>query len=899
MNKDYLDKYLSSDSAFHITEKVFSKENQNNNESKFTLGNGFIGSRGIFEENPPGCSPGTFIQGLYDKSGAQVEELINLPNPINLIFSVEGEKMDISTMEVLSHRRVLDMKKGILVRKTKFKDAKGRRFLYQSLRFFSMDRPHLGGMKVSLKLLNGQANLTGIDRIDDTVYNSGGYMIPRRRHYNTRKVNANETCNYIEFQTNTHKHRIGYCTAKSVELNGSQKSHNGRIYDFSLDQDQTITFTKIFTIYTSNDCRPSKIAKKSRQDLKKARQAGFDAIFKEHAKSFGRKWEDTDIKITGDINTQRAIRFNIYHLLISTRTEHATSSIGARTLSGQGYKGHIFWDTEIYILPFFIFTCPDTAKKLLLFRHNTLPQARERARDRGFEGAMYPWESTVSGYEQTPRYAKHIDGSIGEVTTQDYEHHITADVAYSIHRYYQVTGDRRFMYNYGAEIVFETAKFWASRVEYDKKDDLYHVDNVTGPDEFHVNVRDNAYTNYLAGWNLRYAAGLYKELKDKKTIQKLSDKLEIDKNTIKKWEDIGQNMSLSRSPTYGIINQFDGYMNKKDYKACNYDINFLPEIPKYYEHIGLEKTRLIKQPDVLALFHLFPEDFALKEKKENYDFYIYRTIHKSSLSYCFHSILASEFKDNLRSHIFFRAASRIDLDNIAGNTDEGIHAASLGGVWQALITGFGGLRITESGLSINPKLPGDIKNIQFKFYYKGDRFKVKISNKRVTLKFTPKYKKTEYRKIKINGKEIVLKPDKSKTITFKEETKKMIYAKDIMKEENFVTAGVNTPVKEIGKLILENEASSIPVVDVDNNLKGIVSETLIIEATTRGDFDQLTASDIMEKKVVSISYNAPIEKITEVFTRHPFRRLPVIKDNKVKGVITRKDIIADFLGGYY
>ncbi|MDA3793194.1 MAG: CBS domain-containing protein [Elusimicrobia bacterium] len=901
MNKNYFNKYLSQDASFHISEDSFSKDLLNVNESVFTLGNGFLGSRGVFEENPKVCNPGTFIQGLYDKSGAQVEEIINLPNPINLIISVEGEKFDISTMEVLNHKRTLDMKNNLLIRKTRFKDAKGREYLYQSLRFFSMTRPHIGVMRTSLKLLKGKANLTSIDRLDDSVYNSGGNMIPRRRHYNPLKVTNKGGFSYIEFRTNTHKHHIGYCTYKSITLNNKTIKHNGKIFEFSLKGGGEITFNKIFSIYTSNDCRAEKISANAETELKDAVSLGFNGLLKEHLKRFSEKWENADIKISGSIENQRAIRFNIYHLLIAATEEFASSSIGARTLSGQGYRGHIFWDTEIYILPFFIFTQPETARNMLLFRYNTLSQAKDRARDRGFSGAMYPWESTVSGHEQTPRYAKTVDGSIGEVTTQDFEHHITADVAYSIYQYYNITGDKKFIYSYGAEIIFETAKFWASRAEYSEKDSLYHINNITGPDEFHVDVTDNAYTNYMAGWNLKYAAELYEQLKNTKTIKKLTKKIKVNNKTASSWKDIGEKIALSRSATYDIINQFNGYLRKKDYKARNYDMNFLPEIPRYYEYIGLEKTRMIKQPDVLALFHLFPDNFSFKEKLLNYNYYIYRTIHKSSLSYCFHSILAAELEDSLRAYIFFRAAAFIDLEDIAGNTDEGIHAASLGGVWQALIFGFAGLRANKDGLKIRPRLPGTITNIKFSIYYQKTQYLLKISNKKIMIKIIEdkKSKINKKEKIIINGKKITLKTDTFKNITFKEDRVKMIYAKDIMKDENFVTTGENSSLKEVGKLIIKNKASSIPIVDGDNTLKGIVSETIIIEATSEKNCSRLKVSDIMEKDVVTINYEDSIEKITEVFTDHPYRRLPVIKDKKVMGVITRKDIIADFLGGYY
>ncbi|NLB34883.1 MAG: CBS domain-containing protein [Elusimicrobia bacterium] len=888
--------YLSRESSFHVNEDSFVFKKQNARESVFTLGNGYIGSRGIYEENPSRSNPGTFIQGLYAKSGAQVEEIINLPNPVHLIISVEGEKFDISTMKVLEHKRTLDMKNGFLVRKTLYRDAKEREFLYQSIRFFSMARPHTGAMKVNLKLIKGKANLTSVDRLDDTVYNSGGLMLPRRRHYNATKISRVGDCNYMEFETNTHNHRVGYCTHKVIDYENSSTARNGSLFDFSLESGQEISFTKMFTIYTSNETSVSGIKKATTSELKDCVALGFEGLLKEHMECFSHEWEDTDIKITGSLENQQAIRFNIYHLLIAAREEFASSSIGARTLSGQGYRGHVFWDTEIYILPFFIFTQPETARQLLMFRYNTLPQARMRASEHGFDGAMYPWESTVSGHEQTPRYAKSIDGTIGEVTTQDYEHHITADVAYGVYHYYSVTDDIEFMHSFGVEIVFETAKFWASRVEYSEKDKLYHIDNITGPDEFHVNIKDNAFTNYMAAWNLRYAAELYSKFKEEKKLKTLLRKLKINASTVKNWEEIGNNIAFKKSSTYKIINQFDGYMRLKDYKARNYDMYFLPEIPMYYERIGLDKTRLIKQPDVLALFQLFPDDFSEKEKLRNYDYYIYRTIHKSSLSYCFHTIIAAEVGDFFRSYVFFRAASAIDLKDIAGNTNEGIHAASLGGVWQAVLMGFAGLRVNSQGLKITPRLPGTIKDIAFVFYYKGTPYKLKVSNKKIQIKYSGE---TSCKELNINGKKIILKAGVLKTIKVEEDAGMTVYAKDIMKKEKFVTTGENSTIGEIGRLISENKASIIPIVDGDNMLKGIVSETIIIEALSKENFSSLKASDIMEEDVITVKHNEHLEKLTEIFTKHSFRRLPVIDKGKVVGIITRDDIIADFLGGYY
>ncbi len=899
MKSDFIKKYISSDTTFRLEETGPDIKKQNFAESKFALGNGFVGSRGIYEENPSGCQPGTFIPGIFDKSGAQVDELVNLPNPINFILAVDGEKFDIFAMKILSHRRILDMKKAAIVRETRFKDAKGRVFVYRSLRFFSMDNPHIGAMKISLKLVKGSASLTAVDSIDDSVYNSGGLMMSKKRHFNTIKADKEEASDYIAFRTNSYRHVISVADSLEVESGRNSEFLNGRIHDFELKTNQKITFTKIFCIKTSLDYDSRSLKRETMRDLNSAVEEGFEKLFKAHEKAMLQKWEDADVVIEGDEESQLAVRFCMYHLIISAGEEYGRFSIGAKTLSGEGYKGHVFWDTEIYLLPFFIHVFPGLAKQLLMLRYNTLNAARGIAASKGYKGAMYPWESTPDGQEQTPRYAKGLDGSIGQVFTQDFEHHITADVAYGISEYCRLTGDSEFMLKCGAEIIFETARFWTSRVK--KKEGFYHIDSVIGPDEFHVDVDDNAFTNYMASWNLERAASLYEELKGLPGFQSIKRRIKLKDKEVVKWRSIASLIVFPRSKKYGIITQFKSYLRKKDVRIKSYDKYFLPEAPKYTELEGLEKTRFLKQADVVLLFCLFPDGFSKEEKKINYDFYMKRTLHKSSLSFSAHSLAAAEMGDMFRAFKFFWIAANLDIMDIAGNTSDGIHAANLGGVWQALVNGFAGVRVGNGILKISPRLPGNFSRLAFNFFYQSDRYEIEIFGRNVRVRVVPaknKNSRKNKRIIEIFGKQYDLLPFKYRVISTREE-REMVTARDIMKKENMVTVDEITPVARIGRVMVEKKASSVPVVDRNNNIKGIVSEVNIIEATAKDNFSSLRAGEIMNKKVVSVKVSDPLEEITKTFTKFPYRRLPVLDGSKVVGIITRRDIIADFLGGFY
>ena len=733
-------KYLSKE-EWLIREKGWSQEKLRVSETNFTLGNGYLGSRGIYEEIPDGSEPGTYIAGVYDEAGAMVSELVNAPNPIDFRIAVEGEKLDMGRMNIVENERILDMQKGLLVRKTIFSDTRGRRFLYQSLRFFSLNDFHVGGMQVYLTALDAPARIIVQDTIDDSVTNIGGILEGRKRHTQLVDVSSTNNTNYMCVKTYIRKLWIAYTSFLAVQRGRGQGVGTlNKIFNISLGKKETVCFTKIFTIYTSRHISHKKIKAIALRDSRKAVSMGFETLLNRHIGEWKNRWKISDIKIKGDSDAEKALRFNIYHLIISGKEGDYNASIGARTLSGDGYRGHIFWDTEIFILPFFIYTNPELAGNLLKYRYHRLPQARLIAKEKGYKGALFPWESADRGIEVTPPYAKNLDGTIIEIKTMNMEHHIVCDIAYGAWHYFSASGDINFMIDAGLEIMIETARFWASRVVYDEKSKKYSIKGVIGPDEFHENVDNNMYTNGMARWNLIKAKECFEyfEKVRPRHVKRLKRKLGIHENEFKSWKNIVENIRIPFSKSKNIFEEFDNYLRKKDILLTKYDTNYMPMIPKNVEVRGFDQTQLVKQADVMMIMYLLTEEFTHDEKVRNYSYYIKRTLHKSSLSPSIYSIMASEVGDSTRAYVLFLVSLYADLKNNHGNTGEGIHAASLGGTWQAAIMGFAGFRIIDEMPSFEPRLPGHWQGMEFSLKWKGHDLRVDVQKENVKIFVTSK-----------------------------------------------------------------------------------------------------------------------------------------------------------------
>ncbi|HIE36220.1 MAG TPA: glycoside hydrolase family 65 protein, partial [Candidatus Omnitrophica bacterium] len=521
---------------------------QNIREAQFSLGNGYLGTRGIYEEIPYDAMPGTYITGLYDKMGSQVDELVNLPNPINFKFTIEGEKLDLVAMDVLEHKRVLNMKKAFLVRHTLYKDTKKRRYDYQSLRFISFHNKNIGVMQIALTSLDKDCIVDINTGIDTSVSNQGILSEGRKRHFRIRELGQAHNAGYLIIETLERKHTIVYWSGFYYEVNGKKIFAEHNIFRLKLKKGQTVIFTKIFCIkhfpYKENHLS---YKKQTFKIFYKAFCSDFSTLLKNHLKMWEKLWRKADILIEGTANLQQNLRFNIYHMLTCLHYNDGFSSIAARSLTGEGYRGHIFWDAEIFLFPFYLFNFPQVAKNMLLYRYKRLDKARELAKREGFKGAKFAWESADTGEEETPEWSKDFDGTVIKIYTHKQEHHITADVAYAVYKYYLATGDEEFMRKFGLEIIFETARFWASRVECNKRKDIYEIKNVIGPDEFHKNVKNNAYTNMMAKWNLVVAARLFEKFKKEKpsVYKRLKEKVNLKEKEVKEWQRIAPKIKFN------------------------------------------------------------------------------------------------------------------------------------------------------------------------------------------------------------------------------------------------------------------------------------------------------------------------------------------------------------------
>jgi kojibiose phosphorylase len=727
-----LERYLSS-SEWHIVELGWDPARQNASESLFALGNGHLGSRGILEEIPTGAQPGTFFAGLYDNTGAQVTELVNAPNPIFFQVAIGGEKLDVSAMDVRDHRRILDLQRAVLFRETLFRTTRTKnRVRYQSVRFFSMHNPHVAVMQVAITPLDEAAVFTVRTSVDTGVTNMGLVTEGAKRHFHIHDYHNEGAVNYLCTKTLEQETLLAYAHQTKVRVGRRERSFPRRKFDIKVRKGSTVFVTKYFAFHVSRDHRPGAVHTQAVKTLKRAVQAGFDVLLERHAKRWQTLWRRCDVRIKGDAELERALRFNIYHMLIAG-SEHTpeTVSIGARTLSGEGYRGHVFWDTEVFILPFFVYTSPAIARKLLLYRSRHLPAARENARARGYEGAMFPWESARTGQDVTPTWHKNFDGKVIEIHTMQ--------------------GDTDFMCEAGLEMLLEAARFWASRVQLDKRRKKFVIHNVIGPDEFHENINNNAFTNAMAAWTLNAARKYYLDMRRNcpEKVRKLARRLNLKKGELEKWQEIESGILVPLSKNGKLVEQFEGFFRRKKLPLPELDSHLVPRLPS---RVPLEKigtTQFVKQADVVMLLYLLPELFSVESMKRNFIHYERRTLHKSSLSAAVHAIVAGRLGLTDKAYRYLQIAACTDLKDIYGNTADGIHAASLGGTWQGVVSGLAGMRSKQGILCFYPRLPPHWRSVAFSIAWRGVLLDVVIEKRVVRIHCHPPSRKAVDRKRRI------------------------------------------------------------------------------------------------------------------------------------------------------
>lgn len=705
-------------------------------ETIFSVGNGYLGTRAaLAEHNPLASSPATFLAGVFDAlpSSQAVPELALAPDWTRLRVSIEGREVALEPATALAHRRILDMKQGASWREWRYHDPSGRVTRLRELRMASLAHRHVALQVFEIVPENWSGRLVVEAVVEPASGIVAGLPVARPRML---AVPGPRDDGVLVYRTGGKGLTLALATSSQLEgsdafpiLPRLRAAEGVSVERWEVDAQlgETYRLERVASFYTSRDAKsPEHLAK---QRLTSAWDAGASALAAAHAKAWRERWEACAIEVQGDPAAERALRFAAYHLLIAANPEDERVSIGARTLTGESYKGHVFWDTDVFMLPFFTFTYPEAARALLMYRYHTLDGARGKAADAGYRGALYAWESTDTGHETTPRFMLAPDGEVIPIVSGLQEHHISADIAYAAWSYWEATGDDRFMAEAGAEILLETACFWASRGVWDDEG-RFHIRDVVGPDEYHEGVDDNAFTNGLARWNLRRGAEVFEMLRRRwpERLQELSRKLAIGPDEVEQWRRIAAAMELSIDAATGLIEQFKGYFALDDYDLAPMRAQGKRAAPMDML-LGREHTlrsRIVKQADVVMLLQLLWDEFPEAVREANFRYYEPRTCHGSSLSPSTHALVAAQLGDIPMAMDYFKQASEIDLANNYGNAAGGVHAAALGGLWQVAVFGFGGVRVYREGLTMDPRLPPAWRSLRFPLQFRGAQLEISV-----------------------------------------------------------------------------------------------------------------------------------------------------------------------------
>lgn len=738
-----------------ITETEFKREYNYRNETVFALSNGYIGTRGTFEEAYPfdidtGLE-GNFINGFYESEKIRYGEanfgsplfsqsLLNVPNLKETRVCLDGEWFDMEAGSVEGYERTLDMKGAELIRRLTFTSPKGKKAKFIIRRLVSFELKHIMAIRYEVTPLNFSGEIRFLSRLQADVENHTRKTNPIvdygpfGRHLEQVKLWGDEK--YLYYEGITKNSRLGMgCGSNHRILGGSAgcEPQNGEreIKIGELDAELTLSVwgeaghplaleKMVCYVKESDIAQDSNLEDFVLSELQKAEDRTYEGLAESQRAYMESFWETADIHIQGEDSDalQQGLRFNLFHVFQSAGRDGRTG-MGAKGLSGEGYEGHYFWDTEMYVLPVLVYTEPDTAKRLLDYRYGTLDAARERARILGHEkGALFPWR-TINGEEASTYYP------LGTA-----QYHINADIAYALSLYLQVTGDIGFLKEKGAEILIETARVWADVGSFAPcKGGRYCICCVTGPDEYNVLSDNNFYTNLMARENLRDAvrAAEYLEQYAPECLTVLKERLDFSMDELKLWKEIIEKMYFPYDEEREVYPLDDGFMMRKPWDESKIPKEKRAWLYENYHPLFIMRHRMSKQADAVLGMYLHSECFREEEIRRNYDFYQEVTLHHSSLSTCIFGIVACDIGYHDEAYTYFSQSARMDLDDYHNNLYAGIHAANMAGTWQAVVNGFAGLRCQKGCLRFKPSIPGEWESYSFKLRYQGALLKVKVT----------------------------------------------------------------------------------------------------------------------------------------------------------------------------
>ena len=721
----------TADPKWLLVDQGFTLAREHETESLFAIANGYIGNRGSLAEGSPLSAPATFVAGVFEQFDVpgSVPELMVLPDWTGVRIWIQDEPLSMQHGDVLQHRRILDFRRGILWREWRHRDPAGRITKIVAFRLASLADRHLLLHSVTLT----PENHTSVIRFESSMEATDRAVSLLAPEWKARRDSARPNVLPLALRVPGRNTTVAFGLTSqmlhSARGAGCRTMHMdvGRIMEHCEVEVEAGTHChlhRIVSVFTSRDGDDP--FQWSMQHLRDVVAKGVESAVWAHVSAWESRWKAADIEIEGDDSLQQALRFAAYHLISAANADDSRVSIGARTLSGPGYKGHVFWDTETYMVPFFIFTNPRTARALLEYRYHTLDAARRKASAFGFRGAMYPWESADTGDETTPKAVIAPNGEVLKILNGEIEVHVTADIAFAIWQYWQNTGDDDFFVRYGAEIMLESARFWASRGTIEN-DDSYHIRHVIGPDEYHENVDDDAYTNLMAAWNLRRGAETAKLLakNSPQLWQHLAAQLQLSDEEVSTWPKLADAMFIPFDRKTLLYEQFSGYFNKEAIDLKSYEPRSAA-MDTILGHERIQETNIVKQADVVLATFLLWDEIGSEVSAANFRYYEPRTGHGSSLSPSIHALIAARIGDVERAESYLKQAAEIDLGNNMGNAAGGVHAAALGGLWQALVFGFAGFRTHLDGVSLAPKLLSHWRRLSVPLQWRGRKLRVQI-----------------------------------------------------------------------------------------------------------------------------------------------------------------------------
>jgi kojibiose phosphorylase len=716
---------ITRDPGWLLVDEGFTLAREHEVESMFAIGNGYVGNRGSLAEGSLLSAPATFVSGVFEleaKPGA-VPGLFVLPDWTGIRAWIQGQPLSMERGEALTHRRVLDMRRGLLWREWRHRDANGRITRVVAFRLASLADRHLLVQSVVFT----PENYSGEVRLETSIELAPDILAsPLPEEWKARRSATRPNVLPLALRSPGRDIVVAFAAASQLIAGG----HDAGTRDVEME-DRRITerfrveaeigadyrLDRLVSIYTSRDGpEPTEAAL---AHVNRYFPGGVQKAVAAHAAAWEGRWREAEVQLDGDEFLQEALRFAEYHLISSADPEDERVSVGARALTGEAYKGHVFWDTEIYMAPFFAVTHPAAARAFLWYRYHALGPARERARAMGYRGALYPWESADTGEETTPRFVIAPGGQVIAVRNGEMENHISSAVAYAVWQYWTVTGDDEFFLRAGAEIILETARFWASRGRAEE-DGRYHIRHVIGPDEYHEDVDDNAYTNLMAAWNLKRAVEAAHLLAQRwpERWKELAARLQLGDEETECWSQVAAVMCTGFNPQTLIFEQFQGYFRREEVDLKAYEPRSAA-MDVILGHERVQQTNIVKQADVIMAMYLLWDEFPAEVRAANFRYYEPRTGHGSSLSPSIHALVAARLGDLPLAQKYLLQAAEIDLGNNMGNAAGGVHAAAIGGLWQAVVFGFAGIEIQKEALRLNPHLLPHWRRLAFPLQFRG------------------------------------------------------------------------------------------------------------------------------------------------------------------------------------